>query len=198
MWKHRNLWNCAPFHKRYVVFKKLHKRSLYFWLACSPWGDPEAEFQSLDVASCAGCESSRSQFSFAFGWEHIYSSWTLNIEHTLYTLFWQPSKLLSVVRYRKRVNKGWMSLKSFGNPACASWIGRDGKDVRQQVSVNKSDLRTWPRTIGSGPPLGVSHCNQPLESFRKSEHLTDPGRSPSVSLWSARMAVSGSEELSKW
>ena len=48
-----------------VAFKKLHKRSLYFWLVYSLWGDPEAEFQSPDVAICAGCESSRSQFSFA-------------------------------------------------------------------------------------------------------------------------------------
>ena len=40
-------------------------KAIVFLVSLYLWGDPEAEFQSLDVAVCTGCESSRSQFSFA-------------------------------------------------------------------------------------------------------------------------------------
>ena len=67
-----------------------------------------------------------------------------------------------------------------------SWIGRDGKDIRQQVSLNiKLDLQIWPRRRGSDPSLGVSHRNKSLQGFRKSEHIIDPGRSP----WASQVVL---------
>ena len=83
-------------------FKKLHTRSLYFWLVYSLWGDTEAEFQSLDVAVCAGCESSRSQFSFALdeNTSMAHELYKTNIYFISYSD--NLSKLLSLVRHRGR------------------------------------------------------------------------------------------------
>lgn len=76
-----------------------------------------------------------------------------------------------------------------------NWEGQNRS--QQQLSLREPNVGTRPETTGSGPHLGVCHCNQPLDGCRKSEHFTGPGRSVSVSLCAAVMAVSNAEELSK-
>ena len=95
-----------------------------------------------------------------------------------------PSKLLSLIRHRGKRKDGCAS-KHLETSPVQSWIGRDGKDVRQQVNLNKLDLQIWPRAIGSDPLLGVSHCNKSLQGFRNSGHSIDPG----WSLWASQVAL---------
>lgn len=100
---------------------------------------------------------------------------------------------LSVIRHRKGGKEGWRVPKPRGNPIGAPWIGKGRVNVRQQVNLNPIS--------GLGPE--VSHWECPTAAslwkvFRKCERVTDPARSPSVSLPAAMMAGSRSEGLTKW
>lgn len=163
-----------PLSERWsVAFKISHIRGIFRFIY-SQEGDPLAELQSPDVAACAGWERHKDSVLTRFWLGTCPQLANPNVRHTLFTLPWQASQLLSALR--REIKDGRVP-DCLGTPSACLELGEQISATAESTWAQCRDLAKINR---AGSSSGRLPCDQPLEGCRKSEHFTGPGRNASL------------------